>query len=100
MNDRNYPLLTRLLSDLRVEMYPTSMSFGVETEELKWCSDDFLKLRFLFNFNKIRLFFEMLRFNCLAYDVQTHGSIEEWLNENNFSNFFKENYVFPMSSSI
>tara|TARA_Y100000591_G_scaffold152503_1_gene131251 strand:+ start:849 stop:1949 length:1101 start_codon:yes stop_codon:yes gene_type:complete len=100
MNDRNYPLLTRLLLDLKVEMYPTSMSFGVETEELKWCSDDFLKLRFLFNFNKIRLFFEMLRFNCLAYDVQTHGSIEEWLNENNFSNFFKENYVFPMSSSI
>ena len=47
MNDRNYPLLTRLLLDLKVEMYPTSMSFGVETEQLKWCSDDFLKLRFL-----------------------------------------------------
>ena len=63
MNDRNYPLLTKLFLDLGVELYPTSMSFGVETDDLKWCSNDFLKLRFLNSFKKIRLFLEMIRFN-------------------------------------
>ena len=34
MNDRNYPLLTKLFLDLEVELHPTSMSFGVETDYL------------------------------------------------------------------
>ena len=100
MNDRNYPLLTKLFLDLEVELHPTSMSFGVETDYLKWCSNDFLKLKFLRSLKKIRLFFEMIRFNSLASDVKSNSSIEDWLRENNFSDFFRENYIFPMSASI
>tara|TARA_B100000963_G_scaffold131445_1_gene114604 strand:- start:798 stop:2060 length:1263 start_codon:yes stop_codon:yes gene_type:complete len=100
MNDRNYPLLTKLFLDLEVELYPTSMSFGVETDSIKWCSNDFLKFKFLKSAKKIRLFFEMLRFNRLASDVTSDSSIEEWLRQNSFSDFFRENYIFPMSASI
>ena len=100
MNDRNYPLLTKLFLDLGVELHPTSMSFGVETEKLKWCSNDFLKLRFLKSFKKIRLFVEMIRFNNLASNVETNLSVENWLRKNNFSDFFIANYLLPMSSSI
>ena len=100
MNDRNYPLLTKLFLDLGVELHPTSMSFGVETENLKWCSNDFLKLRFLNSFKKIRLFLEMIRFNNLASNVETNSSVENWLRKNNFSDFFIANYILPMSSSI
>ncbi len=100
MNDRNYPLLTKLFLDLEVELHPTSMSFGVETESLKWCSNDFLKLRFLNSFKKIRLFLEMIRFNNLASNVETNSSVENWLRKNNFSDFFVTNYILPMSSSI
>ena len=84
MNDRNYPLLTKLFLDLGVDLHPTSMSFGVETENLKWCSNDFLKLRFLKSFKKIRLFVEMIRFNNLASNVETNLSVENWLRKNNF----------------
>ena len=100
MNDRNYPLLTKLFLDLEVELHPTSMSFAVETENLKWCSNDFLKLRFLNSFKKIRLFAEMIRFNNLASNVETNSSVENWLRKNNFSDFFIANYILPMSSSI
>ena len=100
MNDRNYPLLTKLFLDLGVELHPTSMSFGVETENLKWCSNDFLKLRFLNSFKKIRLFLEMIRFNNLASNVEINSSVENWLRKNNFSDFFVENYILPMSSAI
>lgn len=100
MNDRNYPLLTKLFLDLEVELHPTSMSFGVETENLKWCSNDFLKLRFLTSLKKIRLFLEMIRFNNLASNVKTNSSVENWLRKNNFSDFFIANYILPMSSSI
>ena len=100
MNDRNYPLLTKLFLDLEIELYPTSMSFGVETDSIKWCSNDFLKFKFLKSAKKIRLFFEMIRFNRLASDVTSDSSIEEWLRQNSFSDFFKENYIFPMSASI
>ena len=100
MNDRNYPLLTELFLNLGVELHPTSMSFGVETENLKWCSNDFLKLRFLNSFKKIRLFVEIMRFNKLASNVEINSSVENWLRKNNFSDFFIENYILPMSSSI
>ena len=100
MNDRNYPLLTKLFLDLEVELHPTSMSFGVETDNLKWCSNDFLKLRFLGSLKKIRLFFEIIKFNNLAPHAKSNYSIEEWLKENKFSKFFKENYIYPMSASI
>ena len=100
MNDRNYPLLTKLFLDLEVELYPTSMSFSVETDSIKWCSNDFLKFKFMKSLKKIRLFFEMIKFNSLASDVTSDSSIEEWLRQNNFSDFFRENYVIPMSASI
>ena len=37
MNDRNYPLLTKLFLELEIELHPTSMSFSVDTENVSWC---------------------------------------------------------------
>ena len=66
MNDRNYPLLTKLFLELEIELHPTSMSFSVDTEDISWCSEDFKKFRFFNSFKKIRIFLEMIRFNNIA----------------------------------
>ena len=100
MNDRNYPLLTKLFLELEIELHPTSMSFSVDTEDISWCSEDFKKFKFFNSLKKIRIFLEMIRFNNIASNVDSNGSIEDWLKEKNFSEFFKKNYVYPMSASI
>ena len=100
MNDRNYPLLTKLFLELEIELHPTSMSFSVDTEDISWCSEDFKKFRFINSFKKIRIFLEMVRFNNIASNIDSNGSIEDWLKERRFSEFFKKNYVYPMSASI
>ena len=100
MNDRNYPLLTKLFLELEIELHPTSMSFSVDTEDISWCSEEFKRFRFLNSFKKIRIFLEMVRFNNIASNVDSNGSIEDWLKEKKFSEFFKKNYVYPMSASI
>ena len=100
MNDRNYPLLTKLFLELEIELHPTSMSFSVDTEDISWCSEDFKKLKFFNSLKKIRIFLEMIRFNNIASNVDSNGSIEDWLREKKFSQFFKNNYVYPMSASI
>ena len=51
MNDRNYPLLTKLFLELEIELHPTSMSFSVDTENISWCSEEFKKFRF---FNSLK----------------------------------------------
>ena len=100
MNDRNYPLLTKLFLELEIELHPTSMSFSVDTEDISWCSEDFKKFKFFNSLKKIRIFLEMIRFNNIATNVDSNGSIEDWLREKKFSQFFKNNYVYPMSASI
>ena len=100
MNDRNYPLLTKLFLELEIELHPTSMSFSVDTEDISWCSEDFKKFRFFNSLKKIRIFLEMVRFNNIASNIDSDGSIEDWLKERKFSEFFKKNYVYPMSASI
>ena len=100
MNDRNYPLLTKLFLELEIELHPTSMSFSVDTENISWCSEEFKKFRFFNSLKKIGIFLEMVRFNNIASNVDSNGSIEDWLREKKFSEFFKKNYVYPMSASI
>ena len=100
MNDRNYPLLTKLFLELEIELHPTSMSFSVDTEDISWCSEDFKKFKFFNSLKKIKIFLEMIRFNNIASNVDSNGSIEDWLREKKFSQFFKNNYVYPMSASI
>jgi len=100
MNDRNYPLLTKLFLELEIELHPTSMSFSVDTENISWCSEDFKKFRFFNSLKKIRIFLEMVRFNNIASNIDSNGSIEDWLKEKKFSESFKKNYVYPMSASI
>ena len=48
----------------------------------------------------LRIFFEMIRFNNTASNVNSNESIEDWLKERKFTEFFKNNYVYPMSASI
>ena len=81
MNDRNYPLLTKLFLELEIELHPTSMSFSVDTENISWCSEEFKKFRFFNSLKKIRIFLEMVRFNNIASNIDSNGTIEDWLKE-------------------
>ena len=100
MNNRNYPLLMDLFLELQVELHPTAMSFGVTSENFSWSVNDFLSLRFLSNPQKIRLLFEIIRFNRLAKNIRSKDSIDSWLDQKKFSKFFKNYYILPMSAAI
>ena len=65
MNDRNYPLLTKLFLELEIELHPTSMSFSVDTENISWCSEEFKKFRFFNSLKKIRIFLETVSYTHL-----------------------------------
>ena len=65
------------------------MSFGVTSEDFSWGVDDYLSLRFLRNPQKIRLLFEIIRFNRLAKNIQSMDSIDSWLDQKKFSKFLK-----------
>ena len=71
MNNRNYPLLTDLFLELQVELHPTAMSFGVTSKTFLGVLMIIFHFCFLRNPQKIRLLFEIIRFNRLAKNIQS-----------------------------
>lgn len=110
-NDRTYPGLIELLSDLGVESQPTQMSFSVSCEAtgLEYRGADwdglFAQRRNLFNVRFHRLLWDFLRFNRLAReqiheDPAAARSLGDFLSYHRFSDAFIEGYLLPMGSAI
>lgn len=110
LNDRNYPLFRRLLSELQITYKPTDMSFGVK------CSDDgleysganlngfFAQRKNLLSWKHYGLLKTIIRFNRVANamtDLQlTSLSVEQFFRQNKFSEQFIWKYFVPMGAAI
>ncbi|WP_261641609.1 NAD(P)/FAD-dependent oxidoreductase [Erwinia mallotivora] len=113
-NDRTYPQFNALLAELGLEGQPTEMSFSVRNlhSGLEYnghsLSSLFAQRRNLLRPSFWRFISEIVRFNCrgkqwLATHQQTVGhqdTLENFLQQENFSPFFIGHYILPMGAAI
>ena len=112
-NERTYPNLIRLFSDLGVATAPSDMSFSVQVRQhgLEWSGSDlnavFAQRRNLLRPRFVRMLTEILRFNRLATALAERGAetelaepIGNFLDREGFGTAFREWYFLPMIGCI
>jgi predicted NAD/FAD-binding protein len=106
-NDRNYPNLMKLFQDLGLEIAKTQMSFSVATSKLEYAGNSicsiFAQKKNLFNYVMLRGLYDIYKFNKNAQKVsKLHPqlSLGELLEKIQMTNWFKHNYLLPMSGAI
>ena len=117
LNDRTYPELIQLLSDLNVGTAKSDMSFSVQSQNAKtgqsmeWSGTNlnglFAQRSNLISWRFWRMLSDILRFNSLCTLVasqntegQMRQTVGEFLKENSFSDEFREGYFLPMAACI
>ncbi len=111
-NKKTYPNFIKLLKELKVLYQPSSMSFSVQStlNRLEYAGNNlktlFAQKKNLLNIYFWRLLWEILKFNKLAKKILQKPelienlTIQEFVNKHNFSEYFLDNYLLPMSSAI
>ncbi len=113
-NDRTYPNLLALFDQLQVPQASTDMSFAVSLGpyEFEWCGSNNLTKVLAQPSNVLRPRFwlmlrDMLRFNKVATqmarnhnDLHLQTGLGDYLNQNGYSEAFKQDYLLPMAAAI
>ena len=111
-NKKTYPNFIKLLKELKVSYQPSSMSFSVQSivKQLEYAGNNLMTLfaqkKNLLNIYFWRLLWEILKFNKLAKKILQKPeliedlTIQEFVKRHNFSEYFLDNYLLPMSSAI
>ena len=108
-NERNYPLFTRLLSQLGVESQASEMSFSVSCDRtgLEYNGSSinqlFAKRSSILSPGHWKMLRDIMRFNRDAELLHDRGSattVEQYVQENRFGHAFLENYLIPIGASI
>lgn len=111
MNHRNYPLMTRLLEQLGVELRDSDMSFGYHDEKtgFQYCGTD-LNTMFAQRSNLLRpafygMIIQILRFFKHAVSDLESGRLEgltlgDYLRQGGYGNMFMDHHILPMGSAI
>ncbi|MFZ1086012.1 MAG: FAD-dependent oxidoreductase [Terracidiphilus sp.] len=110
-NDRTYPNLVRLLSELGVETQPSDMSFSVTCRRTgfeyssRGINGFFAQRSNLVRAEHYRLLAEILRFNrtglkLLARPGTETETIGDLLDEGRYHPVFAERYLLPMASAV
>ena len=111
MNHKNYPVFTKLLAKLGVELRDSVMSFGYHDEVtgLEYSSLHFNGLfaqrRNLFNPRFYSMLFEIMRFFreapvALEERKLSGLTLGDYFSKNNFSTYFIKHHVMPMGCAI
>jgi len=111
MNDRNYPLFTRLLDRLGVARQPTHMSFSVkgEQEDFEYSGTPqglLCQPRNLLSPRFQRMILDLLRFNRELRRLLEGGgagesdSLADFLARHRFSRHFVERLIVPQASAV
>ena len=108
-NERNYPLFSHLLKQLRVPTEASQMSFGVHCEQtgLEYNGSSLAGL-FSQRRNLVRPAFyamlaEILRFNKearLVLESDTDATLGEYLDTHGFTGGVRDHYLVPMAAAI
>ena len=116
-NDRTYPELIKLFSDLGVTTTKSDMSFSVQSQNanngqrLEWSGTSlnalFAQRSNLVSWRFWRMLSDILRFNSLCTavagrdtDAQMRQTVGEFLKESRFSDEFRDGYFLPMAACI
>ena len=108
-NKKTYPLFTKLLDELNVEYEKSDMSFSVFSKNKNFeyngtsINTLFSQRKNIFNYQFIKMIYEIIKFNKVALTLlsaKTEISLETFLKQNNFSDYFCKNYILPMGSAI
>jgi predicted NAD/FAD-binding protein len=110
-NDRTYPNLVRLLSELGVETQPSDMSFSVSCRQTgfeyssRGINGFFAQRKNLLQREHYLLLTEILRFNRTAPNLLDRpeaeaATIGDLLDEGKYHSVFAEHYLFPMASAV
>ena len=110
-NDYNYPLFSAMIAELGVDAQNTDMSFSVNNQvtglqynpSKKWSL--FTRPHNFLNKNFRTMLSDLIRFYKTNKDVQVDQcdaemSIEDYLNQNNYSQVFKEEHLYPMCGAL
>ncbi|PVG00240.1 FAD/NAD(P)-binding domain-containing protein [Serendipita vermifera] len=114
-NPSCYPNFARLLKLLNVESIESDMSFSLSRNngQFEWASSSlralFCQPHNIFNLRIWRMLWDILRFNACARrfivecEKLAEGSemtIDEYLQQNGYSDTFRDNYLMPMTAAI
>ena len=115
-NERTYPNLIQMFSELQVDTAKTDMSFSVQAfsaagGRLEWNGANlntvFAQRRNVLNFKFIGMLREVLRFNTLCTRLAEEGAdaamaqpLSAFLDEHRFSQSFRDWYFLPMMGCI
>ena len=108
-NKKTYPLFTKLLDELNVHYEKSDMSFSVFSKDRNFeyngttLNTLFSQRKNIFNYKFIKMIYEIMKFNKVALTLlsaKTEISLETFLRQNNFSDYFCKNYILPMGSAI
>ncbi len=107
-NNVTYPNLVRLFKQLKVEVKPTQMSFGVQylPTGLEYSSQDlFAQKRNYFSVSYWRMLLQIQRFyreaeEILTYDKFKFYSVHDYIKEKGYGDNFLYQYIVPMTSAL
>jgi len=110
-NHINYPNLSKLFSDINVEIENSDMSFSVHNENaaLEYNGSSLSKIfsqkKNIFNINFLLMLNDIIRFNknsptILNSSYSDKITVKEFIEVNNYKNYFLENYLIPLGSSL
>ena len=110
-NHVNYPNLSKIFSDLNVEIEDSDMSFSVHNEKTNLeyngtsISKIFAQRKNIFNINFLLMLNDILKFNknssaILNSPYSDKITVNEFIKSNNYKKDFVENYLIPLGSSL
>ena len=113
-NKKNYPNFTQMINKLDIDIGKSDMSFSVTSNdkndpEIKYCDlkSYFANKKNLFDFEYYKNIYNINKFNNLSKKALktikkdfNNITLGQYLKENGFGQFFIDNYIVPMGSSI
>ncbi len=111
MNQRNYPLFTQVLNQLKVPTSPSSMTFSYFDQISKYgysgnsLNSLFPNLNYLVNRTHLSLIKDLWRFARIGYADLQSGFLDgktlgTYFKKRKFSQSFLNNYLYPMGAAI
>jgi len=111
-NDRTYPNLIDFFRELKIETFPSEMSFSVmrKSDGITWAGSNLLTIfaqyKNLFSFRFHKFLREVLRFNKFSIEYLSQCernpelTLEDLLQEKKYSKDFRRWYLLPMGGCI
>ncbi len=110
-NEKNYPDLTKFFQLLKIDYRDSDMSFAVSDKiaQIEYSGRTFLSLfsniNNIFSFRFYKMIYEIKRLYSICDQLKINKknskkTLDEFLNENKFSDYLKNYHILPMISSI